>query len=123
MSDINTYITHPESKNDSPEMLYRQMILNDWSKADAERLSAKEDIVLTSEHWQVISYLQDYFLRHGWPQSAYTLTNKLNTAFAGQGGGRYLYTLFPGGPLVQGCRIAGLPIPQHAENESMGSVQ
>jgi tRNA 2-thiouridine synthesizing protein E len=123
MPDINDYISHPESSSTSPEMLDRELTLNDWNKNIAEKQSEKEGIVLTQEHWQVISYLQDYYLHNGWPQNAHTLTKKLDAAFTSQGGGRYLYTLFPGGPLSQGCRIAGLPVPQNAENESMGTAQ
>jgi tRNA 2-thiouridine synthesizing protein E len=123
MPDINTYIMHQENGSKSPELLDREMALKDWNKGVAQVLSEKEGIVLTTEHWRVISYLQDYYLRHGWPDSIHTLSKSLDAAFEGSGGSRYLYQLFPSGPLAQGCRFAGLPVPSHAENGSFGSVQ
>jgi tRNA 2-thiouridine synthesizing protein E len=47
----------------------------------------------------------------------------MDNAFSTQGGTRYLYRLFPQGPLTQGTRIAGLPEPANVNNESFGYVQ
>ncbi len=51
------------------------------------------------------------------------LHDALDEKFHIKGGMRYLYTLFPGGPVAQGCRLAGLPIPAGAIDRSFGSVQ
>jgi tRNA 2-thiouridine synthesizing protein E len=123
MPDINTYITNPNSGNKSPEMLDRELVIKEWSKEAAQALSEKEGIELTQDHWRVINYLQEYYLLHGWPQSIHTLSQKIDAAFADHGGARYLYQLFPSGPLAQGCRLAGLPVPHNAENNSFGSAQ
>jgi tRNA 2-thiouridine synthesizing protein E len=123
MPDINTYIMHPDSGSKSPEMLDRELVIREWSKEAAQVLSEKEGVELTQDHWRVINYLQEYYLLHGWPQSIHTLAQKLDEAFADHGGARFLYQLFPGGPLAQGCRLAGLPVPHNAENDSFGSVQ
>jgi tRNA 2-thiouridine synthesizing protein E len=50
------------------------------------------------------------------------MTRELEQDFAEAGGRRFLYTLFPGGPLAQGCKLAGLPLPQGTLNRSFGSV-
>jgi TusE/DsrC/DsvC family sulfur relay protein len=123
MPDINAYIMNPGNGSKSPEMLDRELVINEWSKEVAQSLSEKEGIELTQDHWRVINYLQEYYLLHGWPSSIHTMTQKLDSAFADHGGTRYLYQLFPAGPLAQGCRLAGLPVPHNAENDSFGSAQ
>jgi tRNA 2-thiouridine synthesizing protein E len=35
---------------------------------------------------------------------------------------KYLYTLLPGGPIAQGCRLAGLKPPAGAVDQGFGSV-
>ncbi|MGB5339763.1 MAG: sulfite reductase, partial [Gammaproteobacteria bacterium] len=36
---------------------------------------------------------------------------------------KYLYTLLPGGPVAQGCRLAGLEPPAGSQDAGFGSVQ
>ena len=47
----------------------------------------------------------------------------LEEEFAEQGGRKYLYRLFPGGPVSQGSRIARLPLPAYSSDRSCGSVE
>jgi len=47
---------------------------------------------------------------------------ELGEKFHRQGGIRHLYQLFPGGPVAQGCRIAGLKAPAGATDKGFGSV-
>ena len=78
---------------------------------------------MSDEHWQVIIFLRRYYLEHGWPTRSHQLSRELNKAFTEQGGARYLYRLFPEGPLAQGSRIARLPMPANVTNASFGSMQ
>jgi tRNA 2-thiouridine synthesizing protein E len=55
--------------------------------------------------------------------NARELHDALEEKFHVKGGMRYLYVLFPGGPIAQGCRLAGLPTPTGAVDLSFGSVQ
>ena len=50
------------------------------------------------------------------------LHDALDEKFHRQGGIRHLYRLFPGGPVAQGCRIAGLKAPAGATDKGFGSV-
>jgi len=34
----------------------------------------------------------------------------------------YLYQIIPGGPVAEGCRLAGLSVPAGAVDKSFGSV-
>ena len=51
------------------------------------------------------------------------LLDALDEKFHGKGGLKYLYSLFPGGPVAQGCRIAGLQAPAGSTDMGFGSVQ
>jgi tRNA 2-thiouridine synthesizing protein E len=69
----------------------------------------------------VISYLREQYLEHGLPRFARTTARALNKQFAAQGGNKYLYNLFPGGPVTQGSRLANLRIPANATDISFGT--
>ena len=95
-----------------------------WSRGDAERLARAEGIEPGADHWRSIRCLQEYFARHEETDiNVRELKDALNESFHQQGGIRYLHRLFPGGPVAQGCRLAGLPVPPGAVDPSFGSVQ
>lgn len=95
---------------------------NEWSEATARTLAAEEDIELTDAHWEVIHFLRGRCEQNGTSCSARLLIRALSGAFKKQGGKRYLYTLFPRGPVVQACKISGIPLPAYALDLSFGSV-
>ncbi len=96
----------------------------DWSEQYAERLAHEQGLALNADHFEAMRALQEYFAKHDKPEVRIReLHDALDERFHGRGGMRYLYTLFPGGPVAQGCRLAGLPIPAGAQNLSFGSVQ
>jgi tRNA 2-thiouridine synthesizing protein E len=121
MADINTYITRPSL--DAPERMDRHNELAHWDRDSARESAAHEGIELTDRHWQVITFLRRYYLDHGWPARPRVLIRELDEAFHNQGGTRYLYRLFPRGPLAQGTRVAGLPEPANVTNQSFGYMQ
>jgi len=94
----------------------------DWTEETANSIAQMESIELTEAHWTVIRFLREHYAQHGTSQHARTLTNALDEKFQIQGGLKYLYTLFPDGPVSQGARIAGIPVPMDSSNESFGSV-
>jgi tRNA 2-thiouridine synthesizing protein E len=98
-----------------------ELIDQDWNRNKSVDLAISEGIKLTDEHWEVIIYLRKQYLRHGLPRFARTTARALNRQFAAQGGSKYLYRLFTGGPVTQGSRLANLRTPANATDVSFGT--
>jgi TusE/DsrC/DsvC family sulfur relay protein len=94
----------------------------DWTREHAVTAAAADEISLTNDHWDMIKALQDFFARHEKP-NVRDLHDALEETFHARGGLKYLYGIFPGGPVAQGCRFAGLQAPSGAVDKSFGSVQ
>ena len=92
-----------------------------WNRAKSSRLAKAEGINLTDDHWAVIIYLRKRYLTQGLAKHARSLANDLKRHFKSQGGNKYLYRLFAGGPVTQGCRIANLRTPAYASDRSFGT--
>ena len=96
----------------------------EWNEADATRMAREEGLELSADHLEVLKALQEYFSKHDKPDmNARELHDALDERFHSRGGMKYLYVLFPAGPVAQGCHLAGLPIPPGAIDRSFGSVQ
>jgi tRNA 2-thiouridine synthesizing protein E len=117
--DINKYIADREAMGRDPEGY--MMDLEPWSEAQAKGCAEEEGIELEGGHWEVIHFLRERFLHEGQAKSGRHVLDALDQAFADRGGKRYLYTLFPGGPVTQGSRLAGLPLPPYTTDPSFGS--
>ena len=98
-----------------------ELIDQNWSRNKSEQLAMHEGISLTDQHWHVIDYLRKLYLKHGLPRFARTTARALNRQFAAQGGNKYLYSLFAGGPVSQGSRLANLRTPANATDVSFGT--
>ena len=105
---------------DDPEG--RLSALPDWSKEIAADIANEEGLRLTDEHWEVINLLRNHYRLHGHDRSGPRLLSALEEPFGARGGKKRLYELFPGGPINQGCRIAGIPVPPYSSDPSFGSV-
>jgi tRNA 2-thiouridine synthesizing protein E len=77
-----------------------------WSPEAAQAAARDEGLELGEDHWEAVE-----------------LVDALDERFHARGGKRFLYQLFPGGPVAQGCRIAGLEPPAGAVDPGFGSVQ
>ena len=94
-----------------------------WSKSQAEEKAAEEGLAFSDDHWEAIRVLQDYFSRHESDRiNTRELHDALDEKFHGKGGLRYLYEMFPGGPVAQGCRMAGLKAPAGSTDTGFGSA-
>ena len=96
----------------------------DWHEGDAMRLAKEQGLELGPDHFELIAALQAYFASHDKPDlNMRELHDALDERFHSRGGMKYLYRLFPGGPVAQGCQLAGLVVPAGAVNKSFCSVQ
>lgn len=95
----------------------------EWDRELAEQQARREHLTLTEDHWQVICALQEFYARHAGPSiNVRELHDALDEHFHPEGGIKYLYELFPMGPVAQGCRLAGLEPPAGAQDKGFGSV-
>ncbi|HMM47658.1 MAG TPA: TusE/DsrC/DsvC family sulfur relay protein [Thiobacillaceae bacterium] len=117
-TDINKLIDEPEI---DPDFRCAPM---DWTAEDAERIAREEELELTEDHWETIRALQGYYSQRTdeGVSNLRDLHDALDEHFHAKGGLKYLYTIFPGGPIAQGTRLAGLKAPFLATDESFGSV-
>lgn len=117
-TDINRLIREPEIDPDFPDAPL------DWACEDGVTAADEEGIKLTEAHWEAVRAMQRYYARHADDTtiSLRELHDALDEHFHQQGGLKYLYTLFPGGPIAQVCRLAGLKAPAIATDNSFGSV-
>jgi tRNA 2-thiouridine synthesizing protein E len=117
-TDINQLIGEPATDPDFPHAPL------DWTRKDAERIAREEGLELTADHWEAIRALQRYYADHADDTviNLRDLHDALDECFHMKGGLKFLYTLFPGGPIAQSCRIAGLKAPFMATDQGFGSV-
>ncbi|MDO9387284.1 MAG: TusE/DsrC/DsvC family sulfur relay protein [Thiobacillus sp.] len=95
----------------------------DWSRHQAEEVAKTEGLTLTETHWEVVRALQELCSQNAEPAlNARDMHDALDEHFHAEGGIKYLYELFPEGPLAQGCRLAGLEPPAGAQDKGMGSA-
>jgi tRNA 2-thiouridine synthesizing protein E len=95
----------------------------DWTRETAAEIAQQEQLTLGDDHWAVVRGLQEFFARHEYGFiNLRELHDALDEKFHHKGGMKYLYTLLPGGPIAQGCRLAGLKPPTGAVDLSFGSV-
>ena len=94
-----------------------------WSPDQARGLAHTQGLTLTDTHWQVVRALQAAYAGNEEPVlHARALHDALDERFHTQGGIKYLYTLFPKGPLAQGFLLAGLPGPGGMQDQGFGSA-
>ena len=101
----------------------REQRLNEWNEELARNTASELGFELTDSHLQVVHSLREYYREHGESESGQKLTDMLSNVFASQGGKKYLYRLFPGGPVSQAMLIADLPLPANTEDAGFGTAR
>ncbi len=86
--------------------------LADWNKDVADYLAKEEKVDMTDSHWEVVSFLREYYEEYQIAPAVRVLTKAVAKKLGpDKGNNKYLYELFPYGPAKQACKIAGLPKP------------
>jgi TusE/DsrC/DsvC family sulfur relay protein len=77
-----------------------------WNNAVADDLAKVEEASpMTEEHWKVVNYLRDYFVKFEIAPPIRMLCKQTGFDL------KKIYQLFPSGPAKGACKIAGLPKP------------
>jgi tRNA 2-thiouridine synthesizing protein E len=120
MYDINKAILNEDKLAYDPE---GNLLDVEWTEDYAREKAAAEGLTLGDDHWKAIRIVREYYRANGRPESARIVLHALEQDFASQGGRKYLYTLFPKGPVSTACRLGGLPLPPYSSDPSFGSVE
>jgi tRNA 2-thiouridine synthesizing protein E len=119
MLDINKMVAQERGEPASRGHLGE---LEPWSESIAIGMARADGLELTDDHLGIIRYLRDCYADHGGTINARMLTRSLEEEFAGLGGHKFLYKLFPLGPIAQASRYAGLPMPPGTRDPSFGTT-
>jgi len=92
-----------------------------WDLTTAQSTAVADGINLSDDHWDLIRALQEYYHKVEFPKLR-QIKDALEEKFHSRGGMKYLYQIIPGGPVAEGCRLAGLNIPAGAVDKSFGST-
>ena len=77
-----------------------------WNEAVAKALAKTEGVdELTEEHWKLVNYLREYYLKFGIAPMIRKLCKETGFPL------KKVYELFPSGPAKGACKYAGLPKP------------
>jgi len=77
-----------------------------WNEAVAAALGTTEGVEsLTEEHWKLVNYLREYYLKFGVAPMIRKLCKETGFDL------KKVYALFPSGPAKGACKVAGLPKP------------
>jgi TusE/DsrC/DsvC family sulfur relay protein len=96
-------------------------VVQPWDRNTATAIAKQVGIKLTDEQWEVVSFLRKHYQTAGPIEYARDISVLLDQRFKDKGGLKYLFSLFPKGPVSYGCKIAGIPGPVDATNESFGT--
>lgn len=115
--------TSVDTDIDSQQRTQREQLLQRWDEDQARQIAREENVELNEDHFKVIHLLRDYYLENGLAESGRELEDMLDNEFSSQGGRKYLHQLFADGPVTQGMRFAGLPVPAYSEDEGFGTAR
>lgn len=86
--------------------------LDDWSEDVATYLSEQDQLHLDAPHWEIITFMRNYYAENGTAPNLRVLQKLLKEELGEEKAEKkYLFDLFPYGPAKQAARYAGMPKP------------
>ncbi|MBA1200601.1 TusE/DsrC/DsvC family sulfur relay protein [Pseudomonas capeferrum] len=86
--------------------------LNDWSPEVAEALAQREQLLLTSDHWEILDVLRDFYAQYQLAPATRPLIKYTALRLGPEkGNSPHLNRLFNGTPAKLAAKLAGLPKP------------
>jgi len=83
-----------------------------WNQELAGMIAESENIEMNDDHWEVVNFLRNFYEEYQIEPAARILTRAVKKTLGPEkGNSKYLYELFPFGPIKQASKIAGLPKP------------
>lgn len=88
--------------------------LDDWSPVIAEQLADNEGISLSSEHWELIEVIRDFYTQFEHSPAMRPLVKATAMQLGkDKGNSIHIMRLFPGSPAKLLAKVAGLPKPDN----------
>lgn len=85
---------------------------SDWDEDVARAIAKKENIKMTDDVWEVVTFVRDYYEhRQAVPEHRVLLRELRNRHGKDKATRKYVYNMFPYGYGQQACKIAGMRVP------------
>ena len=85
-----------------------------WNQSIAKQLADADKINLTDKHWEIILLVREIYLETQITPPMRLLIKAIKVNINPEiANSRYLYQLFPDGPVRLASKYAGLPKPKH----------
>lgn len=84
----------------------------EWNEDVAASLAEKDGITLTHNHWEIINLMRDFYKQYNISPIRKLLQKAIIEKFdEKKASNDYLNSLFQNGVLIEGSKIAGIPVP------------
>ena len=94
-----------------------------FDRQDVELRAKKIGVHLTDKHWEAVNFIKKFYDYHEDEELKIgDYNNALKGKYSRQGGLKYLYSLFPEGPMNTISQLADISV-NSTRDHSMGSVQ
>ncbi len=86
---------------------------SNWTPEIAKKLAQEDELILTSDHWEILNFVQKYYLEFKTSPGLRELIKAMKPVLGEEKANSLaLFKLFPQGSAKQISRLAGLPKPK-----------